>query len=150
MLSQRPTPYLEPDKIQIELSAAEALDSQKDALLRFRKHEKELDAEKPSPLDWVYVETMAGIVEGRSGFFGPAEQRFRAALAVSEKEGRQQPADRVEIYLRLAQLLAASGHRHEAASVARQGLRTAERAYAAFFDTHPFVGGLRRLIAEEH
>jgi hypothetical protein len=91
------------------------------------------------------VRSQLGIVEGRSGLTAQAEQRFRAALAVSEKAGSRQPADRVEIYVRLAQLLVASGRREEAVTVAREGLQTAESAYAAFFDTHPFVGDLRRL-----
>jgi hypothetical protein len=64
-------------------------------------------------------------------------------LATSEKEAPRQPAGRVEIYLRLAELLAAAGRQKEAAEVARQGLRTAEAAYGAFYKAHPFVTELR-------
>ncbi|MGD1092894.1 MAG: serine/threonine-protein kinase [Bryobacteraceae bacterium] len=147
MLTQRPTPYLEPDKIEIELAAAEALAGQKEALTRLRKYEKELDVEKSSPLDWSYLEMLAGIVEQRCGFPDSAEERLRAALSIAKKEGRQQPADRVEIYVRLAQLLVSSGRRQEAGEVAREGLQVAERAYGAFFDAHPLVVDLRGLAA---
>jgi serine/threonine protein kinase len=147
MLIQRPTPYLEPEKIEIELAAAEALAGRKEALERFRKYEKELDVEKPSPLDWSYVEMLAGTVEEHCGFPDSAEGRLRAALSVAKVEGRQQPADRVEIYVRLAQLLVSSGRRQEAGEIAREGLQVAERAYGTFFAAHPLVSDLRGLMA---
>jgi hypothetical protein len=76
-----------------------------------------------------------------------AEQHFRAALATNEKELPRQPADRVEIYLRLSQALASSHRKQAAADVARQGLDTAGHAYGAFFSQHPFVTELRDLAS---
>ena len=112
-----------PEKIEIELTAAEALAGQKQALGRFRKYEKEVDAEKSSPLDWFYVEMLAGTVEEHSGLPDSAEGRLRTALSVAKREGRQQPADSVEIYVRLAQLLTSSGRRQELGRWLARGYR---------------------------
>src|ERR1039457_7539851 len=91
------------------------------------------------PTDQVRFHLLSGIVEANGGSHDSAERHLRAALETSEKELPRQPADRVEIYLRLAKLLAVSHREQEAADVARQGLRYAEASYGKFFAQHPFV-----------
>ena len=132
------------DEIELELAADEALAGHPQALSRLRNVTGRLQSAASSPLERTRLEMLAGIVEARSGLSDTAEGRFRWALATSEKEAPRQPAGRVEIYLRLAELLASAGRQQEAAGVARQGLRTAEAAYGAFYKAHPFVSELRR------
>lgn len=62
-----------------------------------------------APVERVRLELLSGIVEARSGLAESAVRRFRSALAISEKEVPRQPAERAELCLRLAQVLAASG-----------------------------------------
>jgi hypothetical protein len=51
----------------------------------------------------------------------------------------RQPDIGVEIYVRLMELLRASGREQEAAEAARQGLRVAALAYGSCFAGHPFA-----------
>jgi hypothetical protein len=48
----------------------------------------------------------------------------------------------VEIYVRLMELLRASGRAKEAAEAAHQGLAVAAQAYGNYFSGHPFVQAL--------
>jgi hypothetical protein len=51
----------------------------------------------------------------------------------------RQPDLRVELCVRLMELLRASGREKEAAEAARQGLLSAGLAYGIYFTRHPFV-----------
>jgi len=144
LLSGRPTPYLGRDQVEMELAAAEALSNAPQSLERWQRAWGRLQGTTLTTAERVHFEMISGIVEAHFGSADSAERHLRAALVMGEKELPRQPADRVEIYVRLADLLANSGKRPEAAEVARQGLRTAESAYGAFFAHHPLVEGLRK------
>jgi len=58
----------------------------------------------------------------------------------------RQPDISVEIYVRLMELLHATGREKEAAQAARQGLLAAERAYGSYFSGHPFVVEMRNSL----
>ena len=146
MLEQRPTAYLGRESVEIELAAVEALSGNRHALERFQKYAQELDVEKTSPIDWSYLEMLAGIVEAHCGLTDSAEPRFRAALSTSRKEALRQPEDRIEIYVNLAQLLSSSGRQKEADALAHEGLQVAAQAYGSFFPEHPLVMRLQRIL----
>jgi eukaryotic-like serine/threonine-protein kinase len=147
LLKQRPTAYMGRDQIEMELAAAEALAGKSGALSRLQSVGPRLQADVSAPGDRIRFDLLSGIVEARSGLRDSAERHFHTALGTNQKELPRQPADRVEIYLRLAEVLAASHREQEAADVARQGLQTAEHAYGAFFGQHPFTAELRNLAA---
>jgi hypothetical protein len=58
----------------------------------------------------------------------------------------RQPDLSVEIYIRLVELLRATGRDKEAAESARLGLRAAARAYGSYFAGHPFVVELQKSV----
>jgi eukaryotic-like serine/threonine-protein kinase len=148
LLNQRPTSYMGSSaQLEIELAANEALGNKPQALSRLRKVSAQVEADSTAPVESLRFHLLSGIVETGSGSHESAERHLRSALATSEKELSRQPADRVEIYLRLAQVLAASHREQEAADVARQGLQCAESSYGAFFSGHPLVADLRKLTA---
>ncbi len=147
LLSQRPTAYMGRDQIEIELAAVEALAGKPGALSRLQGVGPRVEADANAPGDRIRFHLLSGIVEARSGLLDSAQRHFRTALATSEKELPRQPADRVEIYVRLAEVLAASHREPQASDVARQGLGTAEHAYGAFFTQHPFVAELRNFAS---
>jgi serine/threonine protein kinase len=146
LLTERPTAYMGRDQIEIELAAAEALTGKLQALARLRSVEARLRSGTFSPMEQVRLSLLSGIVEAHCGVLDSAERNFRAALATAETQLSLQPADRVEIYVRLAELLTSSGRPKQAADVARQGLRTAELAYGTLFTRHPFVSELRSVL----
>jgi hypothetical protein len=135
------------DQLEIELAADETLAGQPQGLSRFQKVSAAVEADATSPAEFVRFHLLAGIVESGNGLHDSAERHLRAALAKSEKELSRQPADRVEIYLRLAQSFAASHREQQAADVTRRGLQCAESSYGAFFAGHPLVEELRKLSA---
>ncbi len=147
LLNQRPTAYMGRDQVEMELAAAEALAGKPGALARLKNVGPRVEADSSAAGDRTRFELLSGIVEARSDLPGLAERHFRAALETSQKELPRQPADRVEIYLRLAQVLASSHRDDAAAGVAREGLGTAETAYGAFFAQHPFVRELRAVLS---
>jgi serine/threonine protein kinase/tetratricopeptide (TPR) repeat protein len=146
LLIQRPTAYMGGGyQLEIELAADEALARKPQALARLEKVRELVRADSTAPVERLRFYLLSGIVESGSGLYDPAERDLRAALETSEKELPHQPADRVEVYLRLAGVLAASHRQQEAADVARQGLQCAESSYGAFFAQHPFVAELRNI-----
>jgi tetratricopeptide (TPR) repeat protein len=147
LLSQRPTAYMgSGGQLEIELAADEALAGRPQALSRLKKVSAQVRADSTAPTDQVRFHLLSGIVEANGGSHDSAERHLRAALETSEKELPRQPADRVEIYLRLAKLLAVSHREQESYDVARQGLRCAESSYGKFFAQHPFVAQLRSIM----
>jgi len=148
LLKQRPTAYMgSGSQLEIELAANEALASRPQALSRLRKVSAQVEADSTAPPDLVRFHLLSGIVEAGSGSPESAERHFQAALITSQNKLPRQPADRVEIYLRLAQLLNLAHREQEAADVAQQGLRCAESSYGAFFAGHPLVAELRNVAA---
>ncbi len=148
LLRQRPTSYMgSGDQLEIELAADETLAGQPQALARFRKVSAAVEQDSTAPAEFVRFHLLAGITESGNGLHDSAERHLRAALATSEKKLSRQPSDRVEIFVRLAQLFAASHRDQEAAEVARQGLQCAESSYGTFFAGHPLVAELRKLTA---
>jgi tetratricopeptide (TPR) repeat protein len=145
LLAQRPTSYYGSEQFQMELAANEALQGNQQALPLARGAWERLQTGTLCAVERLRFELIAGIVEAHGGSPESAERYLRSALAISEQEVPRQPADRVEIYLRLAQLLASQGRGQEASDVAQRGLHTAEQAYGAFFEKHPFVAALRQL-----
>ena len=148
LLNQRPTSYMGKDDVEMELAADEALAGKPQALSRLKKIEPQLQASASSAGERIRFHMLTGIVEAHSGLQDSAERHFRTALATSEKELPRQPADRVEICVRLAQVLAASHREQEAADVAREGLRVAERVYGGFYGQHPFVIELQSTVRQ--
>jgi serine/threonine protein kinase len=147
LLNQRPTAYMgSGGQLEIELAADEALAGKPHALARLERVSAQVRADSTAPTDQVRFHLLSGIVEAASGSYDSAERDLRAALETSEKELPRQPADRVEIYLRLAKLLAVSHREQESSDVARQGLRCAESSYGKFFAQHPFVAELRSIM----
>jgi hypothetical protein len=131
--------FMEPDERALQLAAYEALAGNRGALARLRDVEQRISYAAPAPVDRIRHHLFAGIVEARFGSKVSAEQHLRAALDAQEKEMSAQPDLSIEIYVRLMELLRASGRREEAAQAARQGLLTAARAYGGYFAGHPFV-----------
>ena len=148
LLNQRPTSYMGSGaQLEIELAANEALGTKPQALSRLEKVSAQVEADSTAPVESLRFHLLSGIVETGSGSRESAERHLRTALATSEKDLPRQPADRVEIYLRLAQLLSLSHRDQEAAELARQGLQCAESSYGPFFAGHPLVADLRKLTA---
>ena len=56
----------------------------------------------------------------------------------------RQPDLRVEVCVRLMELLRASGREAEAREAARQGLLAATLAYGSYFAGHPFVVDMQK------
>jgi hypothetical protein len=75
-----------------------------------------------------------------------AEQHLRAALAIQEKEMSKQPDLSVEVYVRLMELLRATGREKEAEEAARQGLLAAAQAYGSYSAMHPFVVEMQKSL----
>jgi len=146
LLTQRPTSYMGIDYIQLELATAEALAGKAGALSRLRSVEGPLTASTYAAVERVRLQLLCAIVEAHSGLADSAERRLRSALALSEKEVPRQPAERVELCLRLAQLLVSKGRQPEAALVAQLGLENAKAAYGTFFARHPFVAELQTFL----
>jgi serine/threonine protein kinase len=146
LLKQRPTAYMgSGGQLEIELAANEALAGRPQAWPRLERVREQVRADSTAPTEQLRFYLLSGIVEAANGPHDRAERDLRAALELSEKELPRQPADRVEIYLRLAKLLAVSHREREASDVAREGLRCAESSYGAFFAQHPFVAALRNI-----
>jgi hypothetical protein len=131
--------FMEPDERALQLAAYEALAGNRRALTRLRDVEQRLSYAAVAPVDRIRHHLSAGIVEARCGPPVSAEQHLRAALAIQEKEMSGQPDLSVEIYVRLMELLRATGRTKEAAETARQGLIVAASAYGRYFAGHPFV-----------
>jgi serine/threonine protein kinase len=131
--------FMEPDERALQLAAYEALAGDCGSLARLRDVEQRLSYTAVAPVDRIRHHLFGGIVEARFGSRTSAEQHLRAALETQEKEMSAQPDLSVEVYVRLMELLRASGRREEATEAARQGLLTAARAYGGYFAGHPFV-----------
>ena len=146
LLNQRPTAYMgSSGTLEIELAADEALAGKPYALARLEKVSEQVRADSPAPTEQLRFHLLSGIVEANAGSHESAERHFRTALGISEKQLPRQAAERVEIYLRLAKLLAVSHREQEASDTAREGLQCAESSYGAFFAQHPFVAELRSI-----
>jgi len=143
LLTARPTAYMGRNQVEIELAADEALAERPGALARLERVSGEIQAAASVAVEQVRFHLLSGIVEAREGSKELAEQHLRAALAISEKELPHQPEDRVEIDLRLAELMTSLHRDSEAAEFARQGLETAQAAYGKYFAIHPWVAKLR-------
>jgi tetratricopeptide (TPR) repeat protein len=145
LLAQRPTSYYGSEQFQMELAADQALSGNPQAVPLARGAWERLQTGTLCAVERLRFELICGIVEAHGGSSESAERYLRSSLAISEQQVPRQPADRVEIYLRLAQLLASQARSQETAGMAQRGLRTAEQAYGAFFEKHPFVAALRQL-----
>jgi tetratricopeptide (TPR) repeat protein len=139
LVTRRRAMFMDPDERALQLAAYEALAGNRSALARLRDVEQRLSYETVAPVDQIRHHLFAGMVEARCGSIVSAERHLRSALVTQEKEMSRQPDISVEIYVRLMELLRASGRAPEAALAARQGLLAAERAYASYFPEHPFV-----------
>jgi hypothetical protein len=139
LVTRRRAAFMGPDELALQLAAYEALAGSAGALSRLREVEGRLTSEMVAPVDQIRHDMFAGIVEARFGSRVSAERRLRSALAIQEKEMNRQPDIGVEIYVRLFELLRASGREREAVEAARQGLLAAARAYGGYFARHPFV-----------
>ena len=139
LVTRRKAAYMGPDDLALQLAAYEALAGDRGALARLREVEGRLDPGAPAPVDRIRHDLFAAIVEARYGSKAVAERRLRAALAMQEREMRNQPDTEVEICVRLTELLRASHREREAAGVARQGLLAARQAYGPYCQDHPFV-----------
>jgi hypothetical protein len=131
--------FMEPDERALQLAAYEALAGNRSALARLRDVEQRISYTAYAPVDQIRHHLFAGIVEARCGSKASAEQHLRSALAVQEKAMSRQPDLRVELCVRLMELLRASGREKEAAEAARQGVLAAGLAYGIYFSRHPFV-----------
>jgi hypothetical protein len=138
--------FMQPDELALQLAAYEALAGNPGSLARLRGVVGRLESGAVAPVDRIRHGLYAGIVEARFGSKAVAEARLRAALATRETEMSRQPDLSVELCVRLAELLRASGKEREAAEAARQGLLAARLAYGDRFARHPFVVELRRSL----
>ena len=136
--------FMEPDERALQLAAYEALAGNRSALDRLRDVEQRISYTAYAPVDQIRHHLFAGIVEARCGSKASAEQHLRSALAVQEKAMSRQPDLRVELCVRLMELLRASGREKEAAEAARQGLQAAALAYGSYFTGHPFVAEMQK------
>jgi serine/threonine protein kinase len=139
LVTRKQAAFMEPDNLALQLAAYEALAGNSSALTRLRDVEGRLASGTVAPVDRIRHHLFAGIVEARCGSRISAEHHLRTALATQEKEMSRQPDLCVEVYVRLMELLRASGREQEAAEAARQGLLAAARAYGSYFTGHPFV-----------
>jgi hypothetical protein len=144
LVTRKQAAFMGPDDIALQLAAYEALAGNPSALSRLREVEARLTSGTVAPVDRIRHDLLAGIVEARYGSKTSAGQHLRSALAIREKEMSRQPDLSVEIYVRLVELLRASGRQEEAAEAARQGLLAAARAYGSYFAGHPFVLEMQR------
>jgi tetratricopeptide (TPR) repeat protein len=134
LVTRRRAAFMGPDELALQLAAYEALAGNREALSRLRGVEGRLQS--VAAVDRIRHDLFAGIVEARCGSKAAAERHLRSALATQQKEMSRQPDIGVEIYVRLMELLGASGREKEAA---RQGLHAAALAYGSYFAGHPFV-----------
>jgi serine/threonine-protein kinase len=134
LVTRRRAMFMGPDELALQLAAYEALAGNREALARLRG----VEGRPPSvaAVDRIRHDLFAGIVEARCGSKAAAQRHLRSALATQQKEMSRQPDIGVEIYVRLMELLGASGREKEAA---RQGLHAAALAYGSYFAGHPFV-----------
>jgi len=146
LVTRRQVWFMEPDERALQLAAYEALAGNPNALAHLRDVEQRLSYTALAPVDRIRHHLFAGMVEARRGPQGSAERHLRAALAIQEKEMSGQPDLSVEIYVRLMELLRATGREKEAAETARQGLLAAARAYGAYFAGHPFVVEMQKSL----
>jgi tetratricopeptide (TPR) repeat protein len=146
LVTRKQAAFMRPDDLALELAAYEALAGTPSALSRWRDVEERLTSATAAPVDRIRHDLFAGIVEARYGSKTSAERHLRSALATQEKELSRQPDLSVEIYVRLVELLRATGRRAEAADAARRGLLSAARAYGSYFAQHPFVAELRNSL----
>jgi len=145
LVTRRRVAFMEPDNLALQLAAYEALAGNRSALSRLRDVERRLPPAMAA-VDRIRRDLFAGIVEARYGSKASAEGHLRSALATQEKEMSRQPDISVEIYVRLAELLRATGREKEAAEADRQGLLAAARAYGRYFSGHPFVIEMRKSL----
>ena len=139
LVTRRRASFMEPDERALQLAAYEALAGNRSALARLRDVEQRISYTDVAPVDQIRHHLFAGIVEARCGSKASAEQHLRSALATQEKAMNRQPDLRVEVCVRLMELLRASGREAEARQAARQGLLAAASAYGSYFAGHPFV-----------
>ena len=137
LVARRRAAFMGPDELALQLAAYEALAGNPGALPRLRNVEGRLPS--VAAVDRIRHDLFAGIVEARYGSKAAAERHLRSALATQQKQMSRQPDIGVEIYVRLMELLRASGREQEAAEAARQGLRVAALAYGSCFAGHPFA-----------
>ncbi|MGA3024935.1 MAG: serine/threonine-protein kinase [Bryobacteraceae bacterium] len=144
LVARRRAAFMGPDELTVQLAAYEALAGNRGALSRLRGVEGRLPS--VAAVGRIRHDLFAGIVEARCGSKAVAEQHLRSALATQEKEMSRQPDLSVEIYVRLMELLRATGRDKEAAVTARRGLRAAALAYGSYFAGHPFVMELQKSL----
>jgi hypothetical protein len=135
-----------PDDLALQLAAYEALAGNRSALSRWCEVEGRLTSGTVAAVDCIRHDLLAGIVEARCGSKVAAERHLRSALATQQKEMSRQPDISVEIYVRLMELLRASGREKEAAEAAGQGLHAAALAYGSYFAGHPFAVEMRNSL----
>src|ERR1035441_7432973 len=119
LVTRKQAAFMGPDDLALQLAAYEALAGNRSALSRLREVEGRLTSGTVAPVDRIRQGLFAGIVEAHYGSKISAEEHLRCALAAQEKEMSRQPDLSVEIYVRLVELLRASGREAEAAEAAR-------------------------------
>jgi len=139
LVTRKRVAFMQADELALQLAAYEALAGNRGALSRLRDVEGRLPPQVVAPVDRIRHHLFAGIVEAHYGSKVSAERHLRSALAIQETEMSRQPDICVEVFVRLMELLRASGGEKEAAEAARQGLRAAALAYGSQFAGHPFV-----------
>jgi tetratricopeptide (TPR) repeat protein len=144
LATRRRAAFMGPDELALQLAAYEALAGNPGALPRLRDVEGRLPS--VAAVDRIRHDLFAGIVEARYGSKAAAERHLRSALATQQKEMSRQPDLSVEIYVRLMELLRASGREKEAAEAAGQGLHAAALAYGGYFAGHPFVMEMQKSL----
>jgi len=142
LVNRRRAAFMGPDELALQLAAYEALAGNREALARLRDVEGRLPS--VAAVDRIRHDLFAGIVEARCGSKAAAERHLRSALATQQKEMSRQPDLSVEIWVRLMELLRATGREKEAAETASQGLHAATLAYGGYFAGHPFVIEMQR------
>ena len=143
LVTRRRAAFMEPDERALQLAAYEALAAQGNPLARLRDLEQRILYTGIAPVDQIRHHLFAGIVEARRGSKSAGEAHLRAALAVQQRAMSRQPDLAVEIYVRLMELLRATGRAQEAAEAARQGLVIAGQAYGSYVSSHPFEQALQ-------
>lgn len=145
LLDRKPASFMGREFVELDLAGIEGLRGNQQALRRLQRIEPALLKEiGPSAIDQLQLQLMSGMVDAGCGLPGEAEKRYRAALSVTDQLPAQ-PANRIEIYLRLAQLLASQRRTQDAVHAARQGLAIANDVYGPFSTGHPFVAELSKL-----
>ena len=146
LVSRKRAEYMGPDDLALQLAAYEALAGNPSALPRLRDVETRLSYATGAPVDQIRHHFFAGTVEARCGSRSLAEQHLRSALAIQMRDVSRQPDLSVETYVRLMELLQASGRTNEVMEAAREGVRTAARAYGRYFRGHPFVVEMQEML----